>query len=168
MGKPKAGEQKSTQGKRKPDDTTKPLHETERYKQTVLKMQAIIDGLRSEGAPEADILEILQQAGAPSTLAVINEMIQRAIDIDLLKTSKGKQELARAINDDCRRNGYCLAHPETKAPCILLAINDEWGGKFTLEDRKTKKRSNTTRDIRTMQPFTLIPIPKTESESWRV
>src|SRR5262245_11425900 len=64
-----------------------------------------------------------------------------------------KQEIAKQINAKCRQVGGAIAHPDTDEPCTLLAISDKQGGTFVLENRKTKKRSHTTRDIHTLLPF---------------
>lgn len=85
----------------------------------------------------------------------LKSIIAKAAD---LNTILGKQALAKTINAECRRCGQVLAHPETGDPCILLAINDKWGGKFALENRKTKKRSHTTRSADEI-PLRTIPIP---------
>lgn len=74
-----------------------------------------------------------------------------------------KKELAKQMNQACREAGLAIAHPDSGEPCILLAISDVWGGKFTLENCKTKKRSKTSREIGAMLPFKLVDVSGNKS-----
>lgn len=79
-----------------------------------------------------------------------------------LHTIEGKQRLSREINEECRRHGLVIAHPDSGEACSLFAVNDKWGGKFLLEHKRTKKRSHSASDITDLLPFKLIAIPKSE------
>lgn len=69
-----------------------------------------------------------------------------------------KKELARLINQACRDAGVRIAHPVDGAGCILLAISDVWGGKYTLENCDTKKRSHTSRELGALLPFKFVSL----------
>ena len=84
------------------------------------------------------VLQSLQTVLAEATRDMVADWIQQARDSGELTTAKGKQELAKKINNACRRCDMYIRHPETKEKCFLLAINDKWGGKFVLESKETK------------------------------
>lgn len=83
----------------------------------------------------------------------------------LLSHSTGKQSFAKHVSALLRWHNLAVGHPETAEPCNLIAINDVWGGKFALENRKTKKRSHTVRDITAAFPITLICLDYNEIDA---
>lgn len=70
-------------------------------------------------------------------------------DAGSLADEAGKKEFAKEVNAVCRAFGLSLLHPADPpgARCTLIVINDDYGGKFALHDRATKKRTHTTRDV---------------------
>ena len=109
-----------------------------------------------------EMLPELREAGSALVSMKIEEIIHSRERSKLADLSPAKQALVKKINRECRSFGLVIAHPESGEPCTLIAINDKWGGKFALENRKTKKRSRTARDIRAMLPFKLIALPVEE------
>lgn len=76
-----------------------------------------------------------------------------------------KRDCAKAINAVCAKWGVAIAHPETGEGCMLLVINDGEDGRFTLQNRATKKRSNTSTDIKGLMPFKVVDVSKETPES---
>lgn len=85
----------------------------------------------------------------------IEEKAKLAVASGELKTAEGKQTFLRGISDLLKRYEATVLHPDTGLPCLLLVINDKYGGKFSLETKLTKKRSHTTRDILDLMPLKL-------------
>ncbi len=71
-------------------------------------------------------------------------------------TYPDKQRLVAEVNGALRKFGCAYKHPESGQPCILLAISDDYGGKYVLSNRITKKRSHTTREIADMVHFDTV------------
>lgn len=69
-----------------------------------------------------------------------------------------KRSEAKRINAICGKWGTALAHPESGEPCTLLVINDKADGRFVLENRVTKKRTNTATDIKGVMPFKVVDV----------
>src|SRR5690348_13003606 len=90
---------------------------------------------------------------SPIILIGIEALIEEYVKAEKLATVQGKQELAKKINSACRRCNMWLVDPETKEDCFLVALNDKWGGKFALESYRTKKRTKTTANIKTLLPM---------------
>lgn len=63
-----------------------------------------------------------------------------------------------------RGHDAAIAHPVTGNPNLLLAIASyDKRGRYTLEDRATKKRSGSYKTLREITPFKLVPdIPRRE------
>lgn len=112
-----------------------------------------------------DIDRALEEAASEMAFAVtmkVSKMAAEAADGGLLYSLEGKRALASDINEQCRLRGTTLAHPETGEPCTLLAISDKYEGTFVLENRATKKRSHTTKNIWTLLPLKVIPLSQPE------
>lgn len=115
-----------------------------------------------------DIVDALQGCVLDIQTLRITAMIKEAAAAGTLATAEAKQSFAKMINAECRRTGQAIGHPDDKEPCILVGINDKYGGKFVLENRRSKKRSFTTRDITSLLPLVLVPLPKEEWDGGKV
>lgn len=102
------------------------------------------------------VLSSISSAAAPLAEALINGIASAAGENLGIEQ---KRALVKIINSQCREVNLCLKHPDTGEPCTLLAVSDRYDGSFVLEDRKTKKRTRSARQIKSMLPFQLIPIP---------
>lgn len=59
-----------------------------------------------------------------------------------------KKSVAKMIADRLKQWGNVILHPDNGEPCNLYAISSLDGkGRYTLENRRTKKRSNTSKSI---------------------
>lgn len=67
-----------------------------------------------------------------------------------------KQYAAKEVTAICRKWGVAIANPENGEPCTLLAINTGAEGRYVLENRRTKKRSHTTRDLSSLLPLKVV------------
>jgi hypothetical protein len=86
--------------------------------------------------------------------AIIAKLAAAIVDED----AGSKQKVAKIINAYCRNNGFALANPDTGEASWLIGINDEWGGKYVLENRTTKKRSHTSRQLKALLPLKVVPL----------
>lgn len=69
-----------------------------------------------------------------------------------------KKTHIQLINSLLRRADLAFAHPETGDPCILYAQNSyDRLGRYTLENRITKKRSGSYKSLKELFPFKLVP-----------
>lgn len=76
-----------------------------------------------------------------------------------------KRDCAKTINAVCARWGVAIAHPDSGEPCTLLVINDKADGRFVLENRQTKKRTNTATDITGLMPLKVVDVSATSETS---
>jgi hypothetical protein len=76
-----------------------------------------------------------------------------------------KKRLAKKVNETFRRDGAVICHPETKEPCLLLAVGSPDGkGRYVFASRQTRKRSHTSIALIDMLPLTPMPdSPRKES-----
>lgn len=82
----------------------------------------------------------------------------------MLEDVEGKQLYARKFGAVLRTDGVLIRHPETKEPCVLVALSDEYGGRFALESRRNRRRSRSTKDINDLLPFELMT--EMQAEEW--
>jgi hypothetical protein len=122
--------------------------------ETIAKMLGFMDEQKVE----------VEQAGwvfvVDSFAAKIDREVRERAEDAKAGGNEVKQKLAKWVNSQFRSHGCMIAHPDDGEPCILLAINTKYGGKFVLENSKTKKRSCTTKDITELLPFKIIRIPE--------
>ena len=100
-----------------------------------------------------NIFRAFRRASLDKKVRQLGQVIEEAVGRIGQEGTTAKQQLASEINRLMRAAKAELRHPETSRPCILLAINDKYGGKFVYSDKETKQRSGTTKDIRKMLPF---------------
>ena len=81
------------------------------------------------------------------------------------RDNEEKKRLSKHVNETLRQQGAVIAHPETREPCLLLAVGSPDGyGRYVLANRETKQRSHTSRALADMLPFTPMPdVPRRES-----
>jgi hypothetical protein len=109
--------------------------------------------------------EALNQIIMDSTKAITNAEIQ-----PLAESRKdeqeyaGKKRLVRIVNDALREQGAVLANPDTKEPCLLLAVNSRDGaGRYTLQSRITKKRTGSYTTLKDLLPLVpMLDVPRKE------
>jgi hypothetical protein len=70
-----------------------------------------------------------------------------------LETVGERQDFAKWINGWVSYLGLVILHPDSGDTCIVLAISDKYGGKFVLENRTTRKRSRTSKEIEGLLPL---------------
>lgn len=146
--------------------------EKKRYNEAVeLKRQ--LDALRHAAdhldlealAAFMPLLPELRRAAGPLLSKKLEEKVQFAKEefdkiegLRALFKIESLRDLAKKLNAECRAYGFAIAHPVTGEPCTLLVVQDKTGGRFTLENRITKKRSHTTANIEDLLPFKLVPL----------
>lgn len=89
----------------------------------------------------------------------INQLLRHIYHHPMSKDPKLQAELPRILNQFCHRAGTYFAHPDNDGPCFLVGYADKYGMKFMLQDVGSKKRSHTTRDLRTLLPLRLYDVP---------
>jgi hypothetical protein len=68
-----------------------------------------------------------------------------------------KKSFVIQINKILREGDAAIRHPETQQPSMLLALNSWRGvGRYTLEDRVTKKRQGSYKTVSELFPVSLI------------
>lgn len=78
-----------------------------------------------------------------------------------LSSYEKKKEVAKEINADLRHYEHAIRHPESGAPCMVLAVGSPDGtGRYVLSDRLTKKRSHTSSTLLELFPIRLVPEPR--------
>lgn len=100
----------------------------------------------------------IREAMCPYLATYVSNGIRKLLETTKDKGIQDKRYIATSLGKSTRRYGVTFAHPESGEPCNIMVINDLWGGKYAYENRKTKKRSHTTRDLTTLLPFKFIPI----------
>ena len=71
---------------------------------------------------------------------------------------ENRKSFVKEFDDELRKYSAAIAHPESGEPCILLAVASRDGtGRFTLENRLTKKRGGFYKSITELLPLKLVP-----------
>ena len=117
--------------------------------------------------------ELAERAAAKAKLIkiVINQFTMNRYFRDLVaakedyKDYKSKLAAVREINDILRSCDGAIRHPDTGKPCIILAVASRDGfGRYVFEERETKTRSNASKALKELLPFTLMPdVPRKEA-----
>jgi hypothetical protein len=94
------------------------------------------------------------------TEELVNDLI-RDVFPHILKDKDQEALLAFSLmlNQLCRDAAACFLNPDNDRACFLVAFKDKYGVKYMFEDRETKKRSHTTRDLTTHLPVRLSSQP---------
>ena len=127
------------------------------------KMHAAYAELREATLTEEELVALIplmqmcaMAGNGVQLLAVEKFFKQRAAKIER-EGYEEKLEYVRQWNMTLRAVNGALAHPETSAPCILLAVSSYDGqGRYTLENRETKKRSGSYKSLREL-PVRVVP-----------
>ena len=73
------------------------------------------------------------------------------------KSYEGKKNNVKHINSMIRKRDHAIAHPITGEPCLLLVLTSRDGmGRYTLENRLTKKRTGSYRSLAELVPVRLV------------
>ncbi len=89
-----------------------------------------------------------------------HEMLPREDEQDYAS----KKQIVQNWNNAFRRDRVAIQNPIDKEPCLLLAVNSHDGyGRYTLENRHTKKRTGSYKSIFDLMPIQFVPdIPRKE------